>query len=128
MVAGYVHDFSHWIAFGLLSLVGVRMIAGALTGKDDGMPRRDPTKGASLIVLSFATSIDALAVGLTLAIVGTPVLLPAIVIGLVAANMTLIGLQLGRVAGRILGSRMEVVGGLVLIAIGLKLLLEQLYG
>jgi manganese efflux pump family protein len=128
MVAGYVFDFSHWIAFGLLSFVGVRMIAGALTGKDDGMPRRDPTKGASLIVLSFATSIDALAVGLTLAIVGTPVLLPAIVIGLVAANMTLIGLQLGRVAGRILGSRMEVVGGLVLIAIGLKLLLEQLYG
>jgi manganese efflux pump family protein len=128
LVAEYVRDFDHWIAFGLLSFVGVRMILGAVRGKDGGLPPRDPTKGASLIILSLATSIDALAVGLTLAIVGTPVLLPSIVIGLVAANMTLAGLQLGKYAGRMLGNRMEVIGGLVLIAIGLKILLEHLYG
>jgi manganese efflux pump family protein len=127
-VAGYVRDFDHWIAFGLLSFVGLRMIAGAIRGKDEGLPPRDPTKGTSLVILSVATSIDALAVGLTLALVGTSILLPSVVIGLVAANMTLIGLHVGKLAGRILGNRMEIFGGLVLIIIGLKILLEHLYG
>jgi manganese efflux pump family protein len=128
LVADYVREIDHWIAFGLLAFVGARMIAGAMGGKDENLPPRDPTKGASLVLLSLATSIDAFAVGLTLALVGSSILLPAVVIGLVAANMTLIGLHLGKFAGKLLGSKMEVVGGVVLIAIGLKILLEHMYG
>ncbi len=126
LVAEQIRDFDHWVAFGLLSFVGGKMLWEALRPEKECGPRGDPTRGATLIMLAVATSIDAFAIGLSLALLQVPVLFPSLVIGLVAANMTLLGLQIGRRAGHLLGRKMEIMGGLVLIAIGLKILLEHL--
>ena len=125
LVAGRIESIAGWIAFGLLSLVGSKMVWESLR-LDDTPVRDDPTRGASLVMLSVATSIDALAVGLSLAFLRVPVLFPSLVIGVVAAAMTGMGLQLGRRAGSLLGSRMETVGGLVLILIAFKVLLDPM--
>ena len=122
-----IESFDHWLAFGLLFLVGARMIHEALAEKDEERPFSDPTRGVSLVMLSVATSIDSLAVGLSFAILKVAVWVPALVIGIVASMLTACGLHLGRVvrhAGR-LGKIAEVGGGIVLVAIGLKILHEH---
>lgn len=126
MVHRHLAAVDHWIALGLLVVVGGRMIRGAL-GEAEGRPaaRRDPTSGWSLVWLSVATSIDALAVGLTLAMLGSTILVPAVVIGLVAAAFTTAGMLLGRRIGSAWGRRVEVLGGLILIAIGVKIAVEH---
>jgi len=116
---------SHWIAFGLLLLVGVRMIRGALRGGERPIDR-DLTRGSSLVFLSVAVSIDALAVGFTFGLTGEDFVLPIVVIGIVAGVMTLLGLRLARRIGPRLGTAGEVVAGLVLVGIGLKILLGVL--
>lgn len=126
-VAAYIADYDHWVAFALLGYVGGKMIWESFSA-DEGRMRGDPTLPPTLFVLAFATSIDALAVGLSFAILEAPVLLPAIIIGLVAACMTAFGLRLGRLAGDWLGPWMERVGGLVLIAIGIRIVLEHTLG
>lgn len=122
-----IENYDHWIAFCLLALVGGRMIQEALSGKDDDAPRRDPTRGATLVMLSVATSIDALAVGLSLAVLNAPILVPSLVIGLTCLVLTAAGLHLGRAAGRVerLAHIAEILGGVVLIAIGLRILWEH---
>jgi len=123
----WIAPVDHWIAFGLLAAIGGKMIYEALKDADDDEVRRgDPTKGWSLVLLSIATSIDALAVGLSLALLGVSIWWPAVVIGLVAGAFTVVGMQLGTRFGALLGRRMEVVGGIVLIAIGVKILFEHL--
>lgn len=125
-----VHDriaaYDHWIAFGLLAVVGGRMIVGALRGDDAPAVPRDPTSGWTLVMLSVATSIDALAVGLSLGMIGSDIVVPAAVIGLVAAALTAAGILLGRRVGAFWGKRVELVGGLVLVGIGAKIVLEHL--
>jgi putative Mn2+ efflux pump MntP len=115
----------HWIAFALLGFVGTRMIWGALRGDSAEKLRADPTRGWELVLLSVATSIDALAVGLSLAMVKSPIAVPALVIGVVAAGLTIVGMRLGRRVGRWWGRRVEVLGGLILIAIGLRIVVEH---
>jgi putative Mn2+ efflux pump MntP len=88
----------------------------------------DLTRGGPLIVLSLATSLDALAVGLSLAALGAPVLYPALVIGVVAFVLTAAGTKLGPVLGKWVGRWAEVAGGLVLIAIAVKILADHLGG
>lgn len=127
LVAEQIRGFDHWLAFGLLALVGGKMVWESLRANGDRI-RGDPTRGLSLVMLSLATSIDALAIGLSLALIGVPVLFPSVVIGAVAGNMTLLGLHIGKQAGPLLGRRMEMVGGLVLVAIGIKIVLEHLAG
>ena len=123
----WIAPVDHWIAFGLLAAIGGKMIYEALKDADDDEVRRgDPTKGWSLVLLSIATSIDALAVGLSLALLGVSIWWPAVVIGLVAGAFTVVGMQLGKRFGALLGRRMEVIGGIVLIAIGVKILFEHL--
>ena len=124
----YIAAFDHWVAFALLAFVGGRMVWGALRGEEDGKASSDPTRGWELLLLSVATSIDALAVGLSLAMIESPIVIPAVVIGLVAAAFTASGMVLGRRLGSIWGKRVEVFGGLVLIGIGVKLVLEHLLG
>jgi len=114
----------HWIAFLLLGFVGFRMIRSGM-GHSAGL-RNDPSKGLSLVTLSVATSIDALAVGFGLAMIRVSIWYPSVMIGLVTATLSLIGLALGRRLGRSLGQRMEIVGGVILILIGLKILAEHL--
>jgi len=124
-VAEWIAPVDHWIAFGLLALIGGKMIYDALKGDEDA-ERADPTKGWMLVTLSIATSIDALAVGLSLALLGVSIWWPALVIGVVAGAFTTVGLQLGKRFGALLGRRMEIVGGVILIAIGIKILVEHL--
>jgi putative Mn2+ efflux pump MntP len=122
----YIAAADHWIAFGLLAMVGGKMIVGALRGGDERPLRNDPSEGWNLLVLSIATSIDALAVGLSIAAIGGPILVPAIVIGIVAAIMTAMGMAIGCRIGASLSKGIEIIGGLVLLAIGARILFEHL--
>jgi putative Mn2+ efflux pump MntP len=122
----YIADFDHWVAFGLLSFVGARMIRSSFHGEEEKRARKDPTSGWDLVILSVATSIDALAVGLTLAMIGSRILVPALVIGIVAGVITVLGMVLGRKIGILWGRRVEAAGGVVLIAIGVRILLQHL--
>ncbi len=122
----WVSSFDHWVAFALLAFVGGRMVWGALHDGEEEGAAGDTTRGWSLVILSVATSIDALAVGLSLAMVGTSILVPVLVIGLVAAVLTTTGMVLGRWIGVAWGKRFEVLGGLILIAIGVKIVGEHL--
>jgi putative Mn2+ efflux pump MntP len=124
-VREYIEAYDHWIAFALLAYIGVNMIREAFD--DDEDRHGDPTKGMTLVILSVATSIDALAVGLSLSMLGLSVWWPALVIGLVALILTAAGLHLGKTVARAqrIARYSELAGGAVLIAIGLKILLEH---
>lgn len=122
----WIAPFDHYVAFGLLAFVGGRMVFSGLHEREG--PRVDPTRGWTLLLLSIATSIDALAVGLGIGLLGEAIMIPAVVIGIVCATLTAIGLRFGRVVGRWLGEKVEVIGGVVLIAIGTKILIEHLMG
>ncbi len=125
----HVAHVDHWLAFALLALVGGHMIWEALHADDDERRQAgDTTRGWSLVLLSVATSIDALAVGLTLAMIGARILVPALVIGLVAGALTVAGMMLGRWIGTAWGKRVEVLGGFILIAIGVRIVWEHLSG
>jgi len=125
-VAPYIVAVDHWVAFGLLSLVGVRMVRAGMAGQAGGDDRGDPSRGMTLIALSIATSIDALAVGLTLAMIGTSIWYASVIIGLVTGFLSLVAIGLGSRLGQALGRRMEIVGGLLLIAIGVRILVQHL--
>ena len=122
-----VEAFGHWLAFGLLAFVGIKMIREAIRETKEENEGADPTRGRMLVTLSVATSIDSLAVGLSFAVLGISVWIPALIIGLVAAGLTVIGFRLGCLLGATsrLGSRAEIAGGLVLVAMGLKILYEH---
>lgn len=124
-VASWFSSLDHWIAFGLLGFVGGRMVISGWRGEAEGPRGPDPSKGATMVMLSIATSIDALAVGLSLAMLGVGILLPALVIGVVTGGLCTLGVSLGERLGQRLGQRMEIVGGLVLIGIGLKIVVEH---
>ncbi len=120
-----IQQYDHWVAFSLLGFVGLRMIKSALT-REEGAQRNDPSRGWTLILLSIAVSIDALAVGFTLGLLGVSVWYPAVLIGLVTGLLSLVGLRIGRGLGGRLGRSLEVIGGLVLIAIGVRIVVEHL--
>lgn len=123
----YIEPFDHWVAFSLLVIIGGKMIYESFKrGKKIKNIKADPTKGISLLVLSVATSIDALAVGLSLAALHVAILYPAVVIGLVAFFMTVLGVKIGPFLGRLVGKRAGLLGGLILILIGVKTLLDHL--
>ena len=124
-VAQFIAAFDHWIAFGLLAIVGGRMIRSGLQEEQEA-EAPDLSRGWSLVMMSIATSIDALAVGLGLAMLGVTIWKPAVVIGIVTAAMSMAGLWLGRRLGDRFGRRMEVAGGVILIAVGLRILVEHL--
>ncbi len=125
-VQQYILSWNSWIAFSLLLFLGLRMIHEAVSDERPDKPATDPSRGLTLVALSIATSIDALAVGLTLAMIGVTIWMPALVIGLVALVFSVAGVLLGNRIGSIWGSRVEVLGGLILIGIGGKILLQHL--
>jgi len=120
-----VGSFDHWLALGLLSFVGGRMIYSGLDPSRAAYAR-DPSRGRMLVMLSLATSIDALVVGLSLAMLQVDILYPSLVIGAVTASLSLIGLLVGHQLGQAFGKRMELVGGLILIGIGLRVVISHL--
>ena len=121
----YISAFDHWVAFGLLVAVGGKMLWEAWTGKVPA-GRGDPTRGWTVIILSVATSIDALAAGMSMAFIGVSIWLPSVVIGIVAAVMTVIGIRFGSRLGRKGGRWAEMLGGVVLIGIGVHILVSHL--
>lgn len=127
LVRDYFLRFGHWIAFALLLYIGGHMLWEGLHHDEDDTCQ-DPTVGSRLIMLSVATSIDALAVGFTLAMLAVPIWFPAAVIGVVALCFTAAGLHLGMLLGcqTRLGQRAEVLGGIVLLGIGAKILWQAL--
>jgi putative Mn2+ efflux pump MntP len=123
-VAGYISAIDHWIAFLLLALIGGRMIAGALFGKEEEV---DAAMTISvLLMLAIATSIDSFAVGLSFAFLDTAILVPALIIGSVTFILSLGGFLVGHRYGALLGKRAELAGGIILILIGIRILIEHL--
>lgn len=127
-VAEAIAAYDHWVAFGVLVLIGGKMLRDAArsdetTGLDE---TTDPTRGAMLVLLSIATSIDALAVGLGMALLGVSVWMPAVAIGLVAALATAIGIRFGNRLGARFRRLAAAFGGFVLAAIGVRILLSHL--
>ena len=128
-VRPFIEQWDHWVAFGLLAWVGVAMIRESR--EEAACSPHDPTSGRQLAVLAVATSIDALAVGLSFSLLGVDIWQPALVIGLVCAAITGLGLWLGNAMSRaaLFGRRATLVGGVVLLLIGLRILYEhQVFG
>ena len=123
-VMDLIAGFDHWVAFALLSVVGLRMVHGGVTpaARRSAISLDTP----SLLILAVATSIDALAVGVSFALLNTGILVPCLVIGLAAFAISFLGALLGGVAARRWGKTMEVLGGVVLIGIGIQILITHL--
>jgi len=121
-----IRAYDHWVAFGLLFVVGGRMIYESLTCDGDEQPLKDPTRKWTMVMLSLATSIDALAVGLSMALLQVNIWRASLIIGLVALVMTVLGMVFGKEAGARCGRWMEIAGGLVLIGIGVNILIDHL--
>jgi putative Mn2+ efflux pump MntP len=124
----YIEAFDHWIAFALLAFIGGKMLVAALPRKNRKQAAEkgvDIQSLGNLFLLAVATSIDALAVGLTFSIVNRGIYLPALIIGCVTFGVCFVGFQCGKKIGLIFEAGSQVVGGLILIGIGVKILLEH---
>jgi putative Mn2+ efflux pump MntP len=123
-IRSIIEQYDHWVAFLLLLLVGGNMIRESFQHKAIEVQRNDSTKGMTLVMLSVATSIDALAVGLSFSMLKITIWFPAVVIGIIAAICTGLGVQIGKKVGASshIGSYADALGGIVLIGIGIKIL------
>ncbi len=124
-IVSLIASIDHWIAMALLAFVGVRMIRSGLNPEQD-CRSGDPTRGGTLMVLCVATSLDAMAVGLGLAMLQVDILSASLTIGVVTLGLSLFGLLVGQKLGEHFGKRMEIVGGVILNGIGLRILLGHL--
>jgi putative Mn2+ efflux pump MntP len=125
-IAALISSIDHWIALGLLSFVGVRMIRSGLDQREETQPN-DLSRGLSLVIVSVATSIDAFAVGLSLGMLQAEILTTCLIIAVVTSGLSLFGLLAGNSLGERFGKRMEVFGGLLLIGIGLRVLVTHIF-
>ena len=123
--AGVVTNVDHWIAFGLLALIGLNMIRETIWGDEEDDTSSD-FGFRTMFVMAVATSIDALAVGISLAFLNVHVWCAVLIIGVVTLIISASGIYLGRIFGSHLGDKAGIVGGIVLIAIGIKILVEHL--
>ena len=123
----YIQAWDHWIAFALLLALGLHMIWNGLKPESDEPADEAKKHGFTALALTgVSTSIDALAVGVGLAFVDTPILVVAIVIGLCTFSMVTLGVMLGRALGAMVGKRAEMIGGVILIGVGVTILYEHL--
>lgn len=127
-VVELIADFDHWFAFALLAWVGIRMIREGISAEDAVIKPEDPTRGRTLVVLSLATSVDALGVGLSLALLKINIFTAGLLIGLVSLLFSAIGMLVGGRLTEKFGDRMEVAGGILLLLIGWRILLTHLAG
>ena len=123
-VLDLISGFDHWIAFGLLAFIGCRMIYESV--RVESKKLLDSLGIGLLLTLSVATSIDALAVGLSFSFLRISIIVPAVVIGLVAFSLSFLGVYLGGKLGHFLRNRVEILVGLILMAIGIRILVEHL--
>lgn len=124
--ANKIAAIDHWIAFILLALIGANMIKEALSSDDDEC-QDDSLRLEDLIMLSIATSIDALAVGITFAFFNVSLLLSVSMIGIITFIICVIGVKVGNVFGEKYKSKAELAGGLILIVMGAKILIDHLF-
>ena len=118
-----IASVDHWVAFILLTAIGGKMISESFKLKT---PPPDIQSLAVLVMLSIATSIDALAVGVTLSLITSSIYMAVAVIGVITFVLSLIGTQLGRKIGHFFENKIEILGGVILIAIGIKILIQHL--
>ena len=127
-VVNFISGFDHWIAFFLLGWVGVRMIREGFSVEEEEVEHADPSRGKTLIMLSLATSMDALGVGLSMALLKINILTASLLIGLVTLLFSTVGMLVGNKLNEKFGERMEIAGGIVLLLIGLRILITHLIG
>jgi manganese efflux pump family protein len=125
-VIGLISSWDHWIAFILLAIVGGKMVWEGVRGSEEEAPI-EAIRLVPVIVLSLATSIDALAVGVSFGVLQTAVLIPAFIIGTVCFVISFAGVMLGERLEEFLGNKMEIIGGLILILIGINILAGHLF-
>ena len=118
-----IMSVDHWIAFGLLGFIGAKMIYDST--KDEEYKENNVTLAIAL-TLAVATSIDALMVGLSFALLETSILVPVLIIGLVVFGLSLVGFEFGSRMGTMFGKRVQIVGGIILILIGIQILAEHI--
>ncbi|MGD0878374.1 MAG: manganese efflux pump MntP family protein [Anaerolineales bacterium] len=123
-VLRYISAFDQWVAFGLLAIVGVRMIRSGID-QNKMAAKANPSRGWTLVLLAIATSMDALAVGFSLGLVGVTIWYPAVVIGVVTGLVSWLGILLGNRLSVKFGKRMEIIGGIILIFIGIWIILSH---
>jgi putative Mn2+ efflux pump MntP len=121
----YISGFDHWIAFGLLSIVGCKMIYES-SKMEVNNKKIDPLNVYVLLMLSIATSIDALAVGLSLSFLNLSIILPAMIIGIITFLLSIFGVYFGNRFGHYFEKKIEIIGGLIIIGIGIRILIGHL--
>lgn len=126
LMADWIQAIDHWVAFGLLSLIGGKMVKEALDHDGEDCARANPFTPLALLIAGFATSIDALAVGMTLAALGEGIWTAALIIALITAGLCWPAVLFGARLGRAVAHRAALVGGLLLIGLGVKILAEHL--
>jgi putative Mn2+ efflux pump MntP len=121
----FISSIDHWIAFGLLGIIGLKMILESKEMETD-KKQADPLNIYTLLILSVATSIDALAVGLSLSLLNISIITPSVIIGATTFLISFIGVFIGNRVGHFFEKKIEIAGGIILIAIGVKILIEHL--
>jgi putative Mn2+ efflux pump MntP len=124
-IVNFISEFDHWMAFILLTFIGLRMIYESLK---NGYSKRiiNYSSMSILLMLSIATSIDALAVGLSLSFLNIVIYIPALLTGIIAFLLSFLGVYIGDKFGKFFGKKIEVIGGLILIAIGVNIVIEHI--
>lgn len=123
----YICTFDHWIAFILLFYLGSKMIYDEIQNKEEDSCCFNPLNNKTLAGLGIATSIDALAIGISLAVLKSPIVIQALTIGLVTFAFSAFGVYFGSRFGKKVNLRIELIGGLILIGIGTKILVEHMF-
>ena len=121
----YIEKYDHWVAFTLLMILGIRMVIGGLKEEHEREPS-DFTRWPVLLTMAVGTSIDAFAVGISFALLKVQIWAAGLVIGTVTFLASMTAIRIGKSAGSRLGSRVEILGGIILAAIGIRILIEHL--
>ncbi len=124
-VAALIDGIDHWVALAMLGYVGINMLRSGLSVNKESYAT-DPSRGKTLMMLCVATSLDALAVGISMAMIRAEVWIPSAIIGIVCLILSTVGLVAGSKLGEKFGKRMEIVGGLILIGIGIRVLITHI--
>ena len=123
-IVKYISDYAHWVACLILSIIGFKMIVDSLSSRSEQIIK-DISKGFTLVSLSIATSLDALAVGFSMGVIKHEILIPSIIIGITASIMTLSGIKLGEILSIKFSHKVSIIGGIILIFIGIHIVVQH---
>jgi putative Mn2+ efflux pump MntP len=121
-----IKEFDHWIAFVLLGIIGGKMIKDSFSGKEEKI-NQNTLQFLKMLILAVATSIDALAIGITFAVLKVNILKAAIITGLITLFVSMLGVKIGNVFGIKYKSKAEFIGGVVLVLLGIKIAIEHIF-